>query len=85
MCAILVSMIDLAFRHTKKFAVALIGGTIIVLGFAFFVLPGPGFLFVIVGLAVLATEFAWAKGLLEKAKQKYELARQKVKNSSKQD
>ncbi len=80
-------MVDFIFRHTKRFAIGLIGGTVVIVGFMFFVLPGPGFLFVIIGLAILATEFAWAKGLLHKAKLKYDAAKAKVlqKKSKKTD
>jgi hypothetical protein len=33
-------------------------------------LPGPAFIFIPLGLAILATEFIWAKNLLAKVKQK---------------
>jgi len=33
-------------------------------------LPGPAFVVIPVGLAILATEFAWAKVLLDKLKEK---------------
>ena len=36
-----------------------------VLGFILIPLPGPGWLIVFAGLALLATEFAWAERLLE--------------------
>jgi len=64
--------------HTKKFAIGLIGVTILLIGVIFFVLPGPGFIFVIIGLGVLATEFVWAKDLLVKAKGHYETVKQRV-------
>lgn len=64
--------------HTKKFAIGLIGATILLIGVIFFVLPGPGFIFVIIGLGVLATEFVWAKDLLVKAKGHYETVKQRV-------
>ena len=72
-------MFKIVLRHTKRVVIAVIGSTVILIGFAFFVLPGPGLLIVIIGLAVLATEFAWAQGLLHKAREHYELAKDKVK------
>ena len=72
-------MFKIVLRHTKRVVIAVIGSTVILIGFAFFVLPGPGLLIVIIGLAVLATEFAWAQGLLYKARENYELAKDKVK------
>ena len=48
--------------------VAIIGGTFVLVGIALLVLPGPGIAFIIVGLAILATEFVWAETLLHKVK-----------------
>jgi Putative transmembrane protein (PGPGW). len=48
--------------------VALIGGTFIVVGIALLVLPGPGIAFIVLGLAILATEFVWAETLLHRVK-----------------
>ena len=39
-----------------------------IIGLVFMVLPGPGIPFVIAGLAILASEFAWAEVLLNKTK-----------------
>lgn len=41
-------------------------------------IPGPGFLVILAGLAVLATEYDWAKRVLEWARERYEAAKQKV-------
>jgi uncharacterized protein (TIGR02611 family) len=43
--------------------IGLLGGAIVVGGLALIPLPGPGWLIVFVGLAVLATEFVWAARL----------------------
>ena len=56
-------------RSSKRVAVAVLGAVLVVGGLAMLVLPGPGILVVIAGLAVLATEFAWAEHLLDKAKE----------------
>jgi len=37
-------------------------------GIAMIVLPGPAFVFIPAGLAILATEFLWARKLLQKVK-----------------
>ncbi|KAB2650316.1 MAG: hypothetical protein DVB33_05135, partial [Verrucomicrobia bacterium] len=52
----------------KKFFIALIGGTIMLIGFVMVVLPGPGLPIVAAGLAILATEFIWARRALRNAK-----------------
>ncbi|MEO5803588.1 MAG: PGPGW domain-containing protein, partial [Verrucomicrobiota bacterium] len=44
----------------KKIWVGIIGGTVLIFGIALIVLPGPAFLVIPAGLAILATEFAWA-------------------------
>ena len=41
-------------------------------------LPGPGWLFIFLGLGVLATEYVWAERLLKTAKRKAEQAKDKV-------
>jgi len=52
----------------KKFFIALIGGTVLLLGLAMLVLPGPGLPIIAAGLAILATEFLWARRAWRKAK-----------------
>lgn len=52
----------------RKFIIALIGGTILLIGIALIVLPGPAFIVIPVGLAILATEFAWARRVVAKTK-----------------
>lgn len=48
--------------------VAVIGFTLVVVGLIFMVLPGPGIPILILGLVVLATEFAWARTILHKVR-----------------
>jgi uncharacterized protein (TIGR02611 family) len=50
--------------------VAIVGFAIIVTGLALIPLPGPGWLIVFAGLALLSTEFAWAERLLRYARSK---------------
>lgn len=52
----------------KKFFIALIGGTVLLIGVIMIVLPGPGLPIVAAGLAILATEFFWARRALRNAK-----------------
>ena len=44
------------------------GGVLLIAGVAMLVLPGPGLLTIAAGLAILATEFAWARRLLDQLK-----------------
>ena len=54
--------------QVKKFIVAVIGITLLLVGVAMIILPGPAFVVIPLALAVLATEFVWAKKLLDKVK-----------------
>jgi uncharacterized protein (TIGR02611 family) len=45
---------------------ALVGFTIVIVGIALLVLPGPGLLVIAAGLGMLALEFAWAERVLER-------------------
>jgi hypothetical protein len=54
----------------KTVAVAVLGGLLTLAGIALLVLPGPGFVLVAAGLAVLATQFEWARKPLDYAKDK---------------
>ena len=53
-----------ALDLTYRIVVGLLGGAIVVLGIILIPLPGPGWLIVFAGLALLATEFVWAERLL---------------------
>ena len=62
-------------KHVKRIVVMVLGGTVLAIGIALIVLPGPAFIVIPAGLAILAIEFAWARrwltkarGLLQKAK-----------------
>jgi uncharacterized protein (TIGR02611 family) len=48
--------------------VLVVGGTVLVVGVALIILPGPAFLVIPAGLAILATEFLWARRLLRETK-----------------
>lgn len=47
-----------------KITIALIGGVVIIAGIAMLVLPGPGWLTIFLGLAILGSEFSWARRIL---------------------
>ena len=54
-----------AIDHPYRIAVGIVGVLIVATGIVAIPLPGPGWLIVIAGLFVLATEFSWAERLLE--------------------
>ncbi len=48
----------------KRLWIALLGGTVLALGVVMILLPGPAILVIPAGLAILATEFLWARRYL---------------------
>lgn len=53
------------FRMAWKIAVAVVGFSVLAFGVTLIVLPGPAVLVIPLGLAILATEFSWARKLLD--------------------
>lgn len=62
-------LLGFILRSTKRIVVLAVGLTLVAGGIALLVLPGPGLLVIIAGLAVLASEFAWAERMLDKARE----------------
>ena len=56
----------------KRVGTAITGGAVLILGIIAIPYPGPGWLIVFAGLAILATEFEWARRILEIARGKYD-------------
>ena len=56
------------FTWLRRMVVAMIGFTVLLVGIAMIVLPGPAVAVIPLGLAILATELLWAKRLLQKAR-----------------
>ncbi|MFF5294330.1 TIGR02611 family protein [Paractinoplanes globisporus] len=52
-------------RLALKIGIGVLGALVIALGIVLIPFPGPGWAIVILGLAIWAVEFAWAKNLLE--------------------
>lgn len=52
--------------RVRKLIVGVIGTTVVLFGLALVVLPGPAVVVVPLGLAILATEFAWARRLIRR-------------------
>ena len=52
----------------RKVVVLVIGCSVVLLGIALIVLPGPAIVVIPAGLAILATEFVWARRWLRRFK-----------------
>ncbi|RJK92995.1 TIGR02611 family protein [Vallicoccus soli] len=59
-----------ATRGAYRATVAVLGAAVVALGVVLLPLPGPGWLIIFAGLALLATEFAWAQRLLGFARER---------------
>jgi hypothetical protein len=56
-------------KQIRRLIVAVVGFTVLLIGAAMVVLPGPATLVIPLGLAILATEFMWARNLLHRMKE----------------
>ena len=59
------------WKNARKVVVAVLGGTLLLLGIAMLVLPGPGWATIFAALALLATEFTWARWVLKHARERF--------------
>jgi uncharacterized protein (TIGR02611 family) len=55
-------------KFVRRVIVSVVGATVLLIGIALLVLPGPAFVVIPLGLAILATEYAWARRWLKKAR-----------------
>ena len=70
--------LKLTLNSVKKLIVAVIGFTLLIIGIFMIVLPGPAFIVIPLGLAILATEFVWAKKCLHRVKEKISEQKKKL-------
>jgi tellurite resistance protein TerC len=61
---------DKPYKIVRKIVIAALGASMLLIGAAMIFLPGPAIIVIPAGLAILATEFAWARALLRKVKKK---------------
>jgi hypothetical protein len=66
-------------RRARRVLVSVAGGSLIVTGFAFTVVPAlPGFPFFLLGLAIMATEYHWARRMQANVKARVRRARRRL-------
>ncbi len=56
-------------RSGKRIAVTVAGFLVLIAGGIMMITPGPGVIVILAGLAILASEWAWAERALDKAKE----------------
>lgn len=71
----LVPSLSLAIRLAiwlRKVVILVLGLSVVAVGVVMLVTPGPAFVVIPAGLAILATEFYWARRLLQQVRQRIE-------------
>lgn len=66
-------------RYARRIVVLITGTIVLLIGIAMIVLPGPAVVVIPVGLAILATEFAWARRWLGIIRSSTEKGAEKLK------
>ncbi len=70
------------YRVAKRIAIGIVGGSVLIVGVCMIVLPGPAFIVIPAGLAILGIEFAWARIWLKKAKAKAQQMAQNLRTKN---
>ena len=60
--------------RVKRIVVTVIGFIVLIVGILLIVFPGPAFIVIPIGLAILATEYEWAKKVFVKIKKRVQKA-----------
>lgn len=76
--------LHIAYKTARKVVVGVIGFTVVIIGVVLLVLPGPAFIVIPAGLAILALEFAWARHWLKIVRARAGDAFNSLKNRNKQ-
>jgi tellurite resistance protein TerC len=66
----------------RRVVIAIIGTTVLLIGVALIVLPGPAFIVIPLGLGILATEFLWARRVTERGRALVNRIRGRVRTPS---
>jgi hypothetical protein len=70
-------------KQAKRVITVLIGFTVLLLGAIMLITPGPGIPAIVFGLAILGTEFIWARRLYKRFKDGANNIKNSVFNNSK--
>jgi tellurite resistance protein TerC len=74
-------MFNIAYRLARRIVIAVVGFSVLAVGIAMMVLPGPAFIVIPIGLGILGLEFAWARRWLKTVKEKAEAVARTVTKS----
>lgn len=59
-------------KQAKRLIIVVVGFTVLLIGIAMIVLPGPAIIVIPLGLGILASELVWARRILNKIKSKFQ-------------
>jgi len=65
-------------KYARRIIIFIVGMSVLLFGIALIVLPGPAFIVIPIGLAILATEYAWARRWLRAIKESAEKGAEKL-------
>jgi uncharacterized protein (TIGR02611 family) len=77
----MITLLNKALKKAKRLIIIVFGFTILISGILMLVLPGPGILVILLALGILATEFIWARIMLNKIKDVYEKQKKRIMNN----
>lgn len=71
-------MIGYSYAVARKIIVGVIGFSVLIVGIAMIILPGPAVIVIPLGLLILASEFLWAKKWLDRIKSQAQKIKGKI-------
>lgn len=63
------SAVHFTYTTGRRIVIAVLGTSVLLLGIVMLVTPGPAFIVIPIGLAILALEFVWARHWLKKLRE----------------
>ncbi|MEZ5500824.1 MAG: PGPGW domain-containing protein [Steroidobacteraceae bacterium] len=60
----------ITYQWARRTVIVIVGFTVLIIGIAMIVLPGPAIIVIPLGLAILGLEFAWARLWLKRVKER---------------
>ncbi len=74
-------LVRISYRQARRAVILLLGSSVLAAGIAMVILPGPAFIVIPTGLAILAVEFAWAHRWLKRVKRELADVREKLQSN----
>ncbi|MBN1347737.1 MAG: TerC/Alx family metal homeostasis membrane protein [Phycisphaerae bacterium] len=59
---------EITYRTAKRIVILIVGSTVVIIGIVMLAMPGPGLATIVLGLAILAVEFTFARRWLKRVK-----------------